>query len=74
MNPDPVCSQRSDPDPVQIGLDPQHWVDGWTSLSDDARDAKEFVNFKKKLFSRKTRADEKDGRPASQKQKRYTLL
>jgi hypothetical protein len=32
MNPDPnpypnpVCSQRSDPDPVQIGPDPQHWV------------------------------------------------
>jgi hypothetical protein len=27
MNPDPdlVCSQRSDPDPVQIGPDPQHW-------------------------------------------------
>jgi hypothetical protein len=24
MNPDPVCSERSDP--VQIGLDPQHWV------------------------------------------------
>ncbi len=27
-NPDPVCSQRSDPDPVRIGPDPQHW---WTS-------------------------------------------
>jgi hypothetical protein len=26
MNPDPVCSQRSDPDPVQIGPDPQHWI------------------------------------------------
>jgi hypothetical protein len=27
MNPDldPVCSQRSDPDPVQIGPDLQHW-------------------------------------------------
>ncbi len=23
-DPDPVCSQRSDPDPVQIGPDPQH--------------------------------------------------
>jgi hypothetical protein len=24
MDPDPVCSQRSDPDPVQISPDPQH--------------------------------------------------
>jgi hypothetical protein len=24
MNPDPVCSQMSDPDPVQIGPDPHH--------------------------------------------------
>ncbi len=28
MNPDPVCSQRSDPDPVQIGPDPQHCSEG----------------------------------------------
>jgi hypothetical protein len=29
MNPDldPVCSRRSDPDPVQIGPDPQHWTE-----------------------------------------------
>ncbi len=28
MNPDPVCSQRSGPDPVQIGPDLQHWSRG----------------------------------------------
>ncbi len=26
-DPDPVCSQRSDPDPVQIGPDPQHCLE-----------------------------------------------
>jgi hypothetical protein len=35
MNPDPVCSQRSDPDPVQIGPDPQHW---WREILEECKE------------------------------------
>jgi hypothetical protein len=41
MNPDPVCSHMSDPDPdqdpVQIGPDPQHWPKVEVLLKTEAR-------------------------------------